>query len=41
VHTQRSEHLDTDRHVKIRSDVLFERQPGTVAYIPDSKYNDH
>jgi 5-methylcytosine-specific restriction enzyme subunit McrC len=38
VHTQRSEWLDTDERVKIRPDVIFERQPGTVAYIADSKY---
>jgi len=38
VHTQRSEWLDTDECVKIRPDVIFERQPGTVAYIADSKY---
>ena len=38
VHTQRSEWLDTDECVKIRPDVIFERQRGTVAYIADSKY---
>ena len=38
VHTQRSEWLDTDECVKIRPDVIFERQPGAVACIADSKY---
>lgn len=38
VHTQRSERLDTGGHIKIRPDVIFERQPGTIAYIADSKY---
>jgi 5-methylcytosine-specific restriction endonuclease McrBC regulatory subunit McrC len=38
VHTRRSEWLDTDECVKIRPDVIFERQRGTVAYIADSKY---
>jgi 5-methylcytosine-specific restriction enzyme subunit McrC len=38
VHTQRSARLDTGRHIKIRPDIIFERQPGTVAYIADSKY---
>lgn len=38
VHTQRSEWLDTDECVKIRPDVIFERQPGIVVYIADSKY---
>ncbi len=38
VHTQRSERLDTDEHIKIRPDIIFERRPGVVAYIADSKY---
>ena len=38
VHTQRSERLDTAKHIKIRPDIIFERRPGVVAYIADSKY---
>ena len=38
VHTQRSERLDTDEHIKMRPDIIFERRAGVVAYIADSKY---
>ncbi len=38
VHTQRLECLDTGGHIKIRPDVIFERQPGNIADIADSKY---
>jgi 5-methylcytosine-specific restriction enzyme subunit McrC len=38
VHTQRSGHLDVGGYIKIRPDVIFERRPGVVAYIADSKY---
>lgn len=38
VRTQWSEHLDTDEQIMIRPDIIFERRPGMVDYIADSKY---
>ena len=38
VRAQRPERLDTAGQVRIKPDLVFERTPGTTAYIADSKY---
>jgi 5-methylcytosine-specific restriction enzyme subunit McrC len=38
VHPQRRSHLDTAGQVRIKPDLVFERRPGGIAYVADTKY---